>query len=381
MLRKSTLLGSLLLATSALGACRDQATAPTTFAPKEPARLSAATSTASLDGYTMTLPPGVRVFDELSNVGARAINPDDYSCPASTPVVDWLVGKIVGTLQVDQSRFFQALDLGATDLPLYEAIFFQTPATTQFFGYHGEHTQIIEKTERQLTGFWDISSAGIQVVAMHGSMMIDPARTVPAYQFLYGMPAPVATFVADTLRRTLVNSNSMKDGNHPYFTFNSVAIAGLPGYFADKIIMGDGIMAAFDELGFGDVAPQAILAHEFAHHVQFQKDFGIAGDPAEQTRFAELNADALSAFFLTHKRGATLNQKRVEEFLQVFYDIGDCQFADPGHHGTPNQRMAAAEFGFRLADEAQKQGHLLSADEFQAAFLAAYPSLIAPDAT
>jgi len=34
-----------------------------------------------------------------------------------------------------------------------------------------------------------------------------------------------------------------------------------------------------------------------------------------------------------------------------------------------------------LADQAQKQGHLLTADEFHAQFVAAYPDLIAPDAT
>jgi predicted metalloprotease len=172
----------------------------------------------------------------------------------------------------------------------------------------------------------------------------------------------------------------MTDGNYPYFTFNSVAIGGVPGLFADKIVMGDGIMAVYDDLGFGDVAPQAILAHEYGHQVQFNKHFGLAAPAPEATRFQELNADAMAAYFLTHKRGATLNQKRVEEFLQVFFNIGDCAFTDPGHHGTPNQRLAAARLGFELADEAQKQGQIMSADDFQAKFLAAYPSIIAPDA-
>ena len=31
----------------------------------------------------------------------------------------------------------------------------------------------------------------------------------------------------------------------------------------DKIVMGDGIMAGYEALGFGDIAPQAIYAHEF----------------------------------------------------------------------------------------------------------------------
>jgi hypothetical protein len=92
-------------------------------------------------------------------------------------------------------------------------------------------------------------------------------------------------------------------------------------------------------------------------------------------------ADAFAAYYLTHKRGAALNKKRVAQFLEVFFNVGDCAFDDPGHHGTPNQRMKAANFGFNLAHEAQKQGHILTADQFHAAFVRAYPGLVTPDAT
>jgi hypothetical protein len=42
--------------------------------------------------------------------------------------------------------------------------------------------------------------------------------------------------------------------------------------------------------------------------------------------------------------------------------------------------MAAAHFGFDLADQAQKQGHILSSAQFHDLFVAAYPGLVAPDA-
>jgi hypothetical protein len=76
-----------------------------------------------------------------------------------------------------------------------------------------------------------------------------------------------------------------------------------------------------------------------------------------------------------------MNRKRVEQFLEVFFQVGDCAFVDPGHHGTPNQRMAAARFGFDVADQAHKQGHILTSEQFHDLFVAAYPQLIAPDAT
>jgi hypothetical protein len=341
--------------------------------------MSIGAATPSLGGFTATVLDDERVLDRMTGIGASVIHPGDYVCPPSTSLTDWINGKIVATLSVEPDRFFQAYDLAAGDLPFYEALFFEAPSSSQYFGYAGEHTKAIEKAERQLKGFWDIPS-NIDIVPMHGSTLLDVNRVAATYEFAYGIPTSVAQFLADTLRRTLANSQTMRDGNHPYFTFNSVSVGAIPGLVGNKIVMGDGIMAAFDDLGYGDVAPQAILAHEFAHQVQFNKGYRITGSPAERTRFGELNADAMSAFFLTHKRGATLNQKRVEEFLQVFYSIGDCQFASSGHHGTPNQRMKAAQFGFQLAHDAQKQGHLITADEFQAQFLAVYPSLIAPDA-
>ena len=43
--------------------------------------------------------------------------------------------------------------------------------------------------------------------------------------------------------------------------------------------------------------------------------------------------------------------------------------------------MAAARFGFDVADQAHKQGHILTSEQFHDLFVAAYPQLIAPDAT
>ena len=64
----------------------------------------------------------------------------------------------------------------------------------------------------------------------------------------------------------------------------------------------------------------------------------------------------------------------------MFYQIGDCQFTNDGHHGTPNQRMAAARFGFDMADEDTKHDRTLTSAQFYARFVAQYPTIIAPDA-
>jgi hypothetical protein len=386
MMRRNALLGSSLLVTLAVTACQEQVTAPSPSAatPRIGAQLSLETGTlggAPFDRSLLQLPALGRTSDLLpADFGARAIDPGDYVCSEASPINGWLVGAINNSLAREQSLFLTAvLSLAADQIPMYEAILFETSARPQYFGRSGEHTKTIGKAERDLKRFWDIASSGIQVVGMHGDVLMDTIRTAATYRAL-GLSSAQSRFYARTLRNTLLRSTTMVGGDHPLFTFNAVAVTTFGGPIPDKIVMGDGILAGYDALGFGDVAPQAIFAHEFAHHVQFQRGYGIAGTPSERTRFSELHADALAAYYLTHSRGATLNRKRVEQFLDVFYQIGDCSFTVEGHHGTPNQRLAAARFGFALADAAHKQGHIMSPDAVTAAFAAEYARIVAPDA-
>lgn len=53
---------------------------------------------------------------------------------------------------------------------------------------------------------------------------------------------------------------------------------------------------------------------------------------------------------------------------------------NPGHHGTPNQRVRASTWGADLANSAQKQGHILPSLSVAASFDKALPDLVKPDA-
>jgi hypothetical protein len=321
----------------------------------------------------------------FSEFGTRAINPGDYVCSDESPIIDYVNNELSLTLSTtaERNRFFALYNRYADLLPTYEALFFQTTATPQTFGYQGEFTQVMRKTERDVKNFWDIPSAQIQVVAMHGTMLSDTARTYATYTQVFGFAPAASRAAARVLRDSLAASTTMNGGNYSFWTFNSVSFRDREDGIPDKIVMGDGILEGYAAIGYSDVAPQAIFAHEFAHQIQYENeyfdDLGNVTAP-EATRYTELMADAMSAYYLTHARGEALNQKRVEEFLNVFYQIGDCAFTNPGHHGTPNQRMKAAQFGFKVADDFQKQGHILTSAEFHDLFLAYYPTLIAPDA-
>ena len=94
------------------------------------------------------------------------------------------------------------------------------------------------------------------------------------------------------------------------------------------------------------------------------------------TRMPELMADAMAAYYGTHKQGLALNKKRVADALLSFYTVGDCQFDNPGHHGTPLQRERAADWGADLAAAANPQSYILPPATFVELFDEALSQII-----
>ena len=381
-MRRTFLLGTCLTVSLALVGCQDSATGPQ----RASAVASSLSSQVALSIDTTLSAAQIRLPESAWLSDHRVIDPRDYQCPPSTEVISWYI-KQIADVRTKEPAIFTTLftNLLADLIPTYEAALFQTTDTPQYFGYNGEYTKIMLKAERDVKRFWDIPSSDIQLLAMHGTVLLDVERTAATYQVLFGLSPATALAIAQTVRNALLQSQTLNGGNHAIFSFNAFAFTFTSPTIPDKIVMGDGLLEGFDAVGLSDVAAQAVYAHEFAHQIQIENDYfddlyATTGSAAERTRYTELMADAMAAYYLTHKRGATMNQKRVEQFLQIYYQLGDCGFTSSGHHGTPNQRLASAQFGFDLADQAQKQGHILTAEEFHALFVAAYPQLIAPDA-
>lgn len=306
----------------------------------------------------------------------KAIEPT--ACNDNTLLNQWLDQQLSDW---DKDVIFFALATGMLDFPTYDALLFENSSAGQTFGLDGKSTQILTKTFKDLKRFWDIQSQGIVMVAMHGSMLQNREKVIRIDKILYNDPQPVAEYYADLILSLLHDVPQYRNGDHPIFTFNAFAQNSFNfppyGVVPDKIVVGDGILQAYIGIGYDDVAPQAILAHEFGHHIQFQLNLYSATSSPENTRKMELMADAFSAYYLSHARGASMQWKRVKQFLQVFFNIGDCAFTNNNHHGTPTQRMAAAEWAYQLADNAQKQGHILSSSEFVTLFNSALPGILA----
>ena len=108
------------------------------------------------------------------------------------------------------------------------------------------------------------------------------------------------------------------------------------------------LMNRYDDQG---LAVMAVVAHEFGHIAQFRS--GVDGRLLRNqvtVKRVELHADFLSGYFLGVR-------KRQQPSISVWaaghtlYRIGDYEFHNPNHHGTPDERVAAAEAGFKLGYE------------------------------
>jgi predicted metalloprotease len=101
----------------------------------------------------------------------------------------------------------------------------------------------------------------------------------------------------------------------------------------------------------GDFAVAYVVAHEYGHQVQDELGlFERYGNQVPASAF-ELQADCFAGTWA--KSAADEDQLEdgdVEEALDAALAVGDFDPADPGHHGTPEQRREAWSTGFETGD-------------------------------
>lgn len=323
-------------------------------------------------------PDVLQIHPEYREMVLRALRLSSTTCNDNTSLNQWL-GQTISNWTPTVINY--AVNTAMLDLPRYYSFAFENSSSNQYFGKKGEYTHVMNKTFKDLKRFWNIQSDKIVLTAMHRAMLRDQDKVFKTYQAVYGLDTEDAQYYTDLVEALLQVFPQYENGDHPIFTFNSFSSSSFTdpylGRIPAKIIIGDGIMEGLAAIGYEDIAPQAMLAHEFGHQIQFQLNvFGTATGP-EATRRTELMADAYAAYYLSHARGASMQWKRVQQFLQVFFNIGDCSITSDGHHSTPTQRMAAANWAYQLANNQQKQGFILSSQEFTALFDAQLPEILA----
>lgn len=100
---------------------------------------------------------------------------------------------------------------------------------------------------------------------------------------------------------------------------------------------------------YGTTAIIGILAHEWAHQIQFH--YGWQSQGVLKT---ELEADAFSGFYMGFAMQWSWLQ--IEGYYANTYSLGNYEFNHPQFHGTPDQRLAAAYLGVQTALEVISSG-------------------------
>ena len=308
------------------------------------------------------------------------IDPSEHQCARSG--ASRFAASQLAALTSEQLTFL--VDSGVLDFPTYDALFFGTSGDPAYLLTTTSRARL-ERTFKAAQRFWDVNTSDVQLMAMHGGVLRDPVRLARLLTYAYGLSNEEAATYARDVVSTVASIPALRAGDNPIFTFNAFAftaegdptLAGVP----DKVVVGDGALTFLDSIGIGEVGSEALLSHEFAHHVQYEDDlFASPLTGAEATRRTELMADGFGTYFATHSRGLSLHAKRVLQAERSFYEIGDCDFDYPDHHGTPNQRLRASTWGADLATGAKVQGRILPALALASQFDAVLPQFVAPDA-
>jgi predicted metalloprotease len=116
---------------------------------------------------------------------------------------------------------------------------------------------------------------------------------------------------------------------------------------------------------YGDFAVAYIVAHEYGH--QIQDELGLF-DQQIPTVALELQADCYAgAWANSADRENRVEDEDVQEALDAALAVGDFDTANPGHHGTPQQRAEAWNSGFESGDPSACSAYLDPANPGSAA--------------
>ena len=97
---------------------------------------------------------------------------------------------------------------------------------------------------------------------------------------------------------------------------------------------------------YGDAALAYILAHEYAHAAQI-----AGGSRLRNITQIELQADCLAGYYMGVMPDVSFDDKDIEEIARIAFQVGDYEFNNRQHHGTPKERALAVLTGFQGAQQ------------------------------
>ncbi|MFV8281620.1 hypothetical protein ACNKXS_08745 [Christiangramia marina] len=233
-----------------------------------------------------------------------------------------------------------------------------------YYGSDGQYNHLEAKRLRELQKFWQLDRQ-IYLNGQHTATLEDPKQLA---DMIESFDRSIRNATEARIKALQIIEAYEKSRQIPENTFFALdAFTRSNGL----LVISDGILQLLEESGIpGEIAFSGLLAHEWWHQAQFEYNLQWENDYTENPELLrELEADFAAAYFLGHKRGATYNWKRIESFFDMTYNSGDCFTESPGHHGTPAQRLKAAQSGFALAYSEKKKGKPGKPLEIHTAFL------------
>jgi predicted metalloprotease len=109
----------------------------------------------------------------------------------------------------------------------------------------------------------------------------------------------------------------------------------------------------------GEFGLAYVVAHEYAHNVQFELGFYELQDPRDGVKAFELQADCMAGLWgnAVYREGR-YDDRDVEEAISTAQAAGDFDYGTAQHHGTPDERRTAWLAGFRTGDPAQCRAYV-----------------------
>lgn len=131
------------------------------------------------------------------------------------------------------------------------------------------------------------------------------------------------------------------------------AVAGDDAAFycpADDTIYVGQVLAAQFYRQVGDFGVAYVVAHEYAHNVQAELG-RLSADGRTSSKPFELQADCMAGLWGNSAYASgRFDEADVEEAVRTAYAVGDFDYGNPNHHGTPDERRDAWLTGFESGD-------------------------------
>jgi uncharacterized protein len=127
--------------------------------------------------------------------------------------------------------------------------------------------------------------------------------------------------------------------------------------FAFEVYNGIGDRFPGERAGAGNAVGEFglayVVAHEYAHNVQFELGFYELADPSDGVKAFELQADCMAGLWgnAVYREGR-YDDRDVEEAISTAQAAGDFDYGNAQHHGTPDERREAWLAGFETGDPA-----------------------------